>query len=69
MLWFFSSGPFSLTQQIIREEGFRGMFRGLTATFAREMPGYFCFFGGYEVARSLLTSEGQSKDDIGACIG
>ncbi len=29
------------------------------------MPGYFCFFGGYEVSRMLLTPKGQTKDDIG----
>merc|ERR1712150_339373 len=47
-----------------REEGIRGMFRGLVPTFAREMPGYFFFFGGYEVCKVLLTPEGQSKEDL-----
>jgi len=41
------------------------MFRGLTPTFAREMPGYFCFFGGYELCRHFLTPEGKTKDEIG----
>ena len=50
----------------MREEGFRGFFRGLVPTFAREMPGYFFFFGGYEMSRNFLTAEGQSPDDIGA---
>jgi solute carrier family 25 ornithine transporter 2/15 len=44
------------------------MFRGLTATIAREMPGYFFFFGGYEGSRALLAAEGQSKDDIGNMV-
>ena len=30
------------------------MYRGLTSTLMREMPGYFFFFGGYEGARELL---------------
>ncbi|XP_062538535.1 mitochondrial ornithine transporter 1 [Armigeres subalbatus] len=57
--------PFQLTRQILRTEGIPGMFRGLTSTFAREMPGYFFFFGGYEASRDLMTEPGQSKDDIG----
>lgn len=41
-------GPLDLTSQIIKKEGLPGLFRGLTPTLAREMPGYFFFFGGYE---------------------
>lgn len=41
-------GPVKLTSQITRTEGLLGLFRGLTPTLAREMPGYFFFFGGYE---------------------
>ena len=37
------------------------MFRGLTATFTREMPGYFFFFLAYEATRGLLAAPGQSK--------
>lgn len=45
---------FQLTKQILQTEGIKGMFRGLTPTFAREMPGYFFFFGGYEFTREFL---------------
>lgn len=41
------------------------MFRGLGTTIAREMPGYFFFFGGYEATRGLLTPAGKTKDEIG----
>jgi len=58
-------GPFGLCKQIMREEGFRGFFRGLTSTMTREMPGYFFFFGGYELTRHLLTPPGKTKDEIG----
>ena len=57
-------GPWTLTKQIVRNEGFRGLFRGLTPTFAREMPGYFFFFGGYEVSRYMFTPQGKTKDDL-----
>lgn len=46
--------PFQLTKQILKAEGIKGMFRGITPTFAREMPGYFFFFGGYEMTREFL---------------
>ncbi len=46
--------PYQLTKQILKSEGIRGMFRGLGPTFAREMPGYFFFFGGYEYSREFL---------------
>ena len=55
-----------LTKEILQQEGIRGLFKGLTATFMREIPGYFCFFGGYEISRYILTPAGKSKDDIGS---
>lgn len=58
-------GPWRLTRRILASEGPAGLFRGLTSTFAREMPGYFFFFGGYEAARALLTPPGKTKDEIG----
>jgi len=53
-----------LTKQILREDGFRGLFRGLVPTFMREMPGYFFFFGGYELSREMLTPPGTKKEDL-----
>nr|XP_045598151.1 mitochondrial ornithine transporter 1-like isoform X2 [Procambarus clarkii] len=58
-------GPWKLTRNILRADGVPGMFRGLTSTFAREMPGYFFFFGGYEASRAFLTPTGKTKDEIG----
>ncbi|KAL7295184.1 hypothetical protein TKK_0011490 [Trichogramma kaykai] len=58
-------GPWTLTKQIIKESGISGMYRGLTSTIAREMPGYFFFFGAYELTRELLTKPGQTRDEIG----
>ena len=61
----FYRGPGYITKEILRKEGIRGMFRGLTSTFMREMPGYFFFFGGYEAGRAFFTPQGESSDDIG----
>ncbi|KAF4516906.1 hypothetical protein B566_EDAN007994 [Ephemera danica] len=58
-------GPFGLTKQILKQEGIPGLFRGLTSTIAREMPGYFFFFGGYEGCRMFLAKDGQKKEEIG----
>ncbi|THD26251.1 Mitochondrial ornithine transporter [Fasciola hepatica] len=57
-------GPWNVTKRIIREDGLMGFTRGLSATFAREMPGYFCFFGGYETCRSLLVGRDGRKDHL-----
>ncbi|KAL2728375.1 mitochondrial ornithine transporter 1 [Vespula maculifrons] len=58
-------GPWELTRNILKEQGIRGLFMGLTSTIVREMPGYFFFFGGYEVTRELLAKPNQKRDDIG----
>ena len=62
------SGPWQMTREILKHEGIRGMFRGLVPTLAREMPGYFFFFGGYECTRYMLTPPGKTKDDLGAFL-
>ena len=54
-----------MTKKILRESGLRGMFSGLSSTIAREMPGYFFFFGAYELTRELLAKPGHSRDEIG----
>lgn len=64
-IFYYLRGPAKLCKQIFRESGFRGFFHGLVPTFAREMPGYFFFFGTYELTRSLMTPVGKTKDDIG----
>ncbi|KAL2094451.1 hypothetical protein ACEWY4_009170 [Coilia grayii] len=56
----------SVVRSIWRVEGAQGFFQGLTTTIAREVPGYFCFFGGYELSRSTFADYfGCAKDDIG----
>ncbi|XP_011297762.1 mitochondrial ornithine transporter 1 [Fopius arisanus] len=58
-------GPWTLTKDIVHQNGFSALFRGLSSTIAREMPGYFFFFGGYELTKQLLAKPGQSTEDIG----
>ncbi|TGZ57240.1 hypothetical protein CRM22_009973, partial [Opisthorchis felineus] len=58
------TGPWSVTRTIFKEEGLAGFTRGLSATFAREMPGYFFFFGGYETCRSLFARHRGNRDHL-----
>jgi len=58
-------GPYKVTKDILAKDGVPGLFRGLTATFTREMPGYFFFFFAYEFSRELLKPPGKTKDEIG----
>ena len=50
---------------MLRKHGLRSFFVGLLPTVCREMPGYFFFFGAYEMSRSYFTRTGQAKEDIG----
>lgn len=50
-----------MTMEILRTDGVGGLFRGLTSTMAREMPGYFFFFGGYEGSKVLITKGDPEK--------
>ncbi|XP_056602643.1 solute carrier family 25 member 15b [Triplophysa dalaica] len=56
----------SVVKSIMHNDGPAGFFLGLTTTIAREIPGYFCFFGAYELCRSLFADYMHcGKDDIG----
>lgn len=54
----------SVVKTIFRKEGLMGFYHGFSSTLLQEVPGYFCFFGSYEVSRSFFAS-GTSKDDLG----
>ncbi|KAM8976508.1 mitochondrial ornithine transporter 1-like [Pelodytes ibericus] len=55
----------SVVKGIIHRRGPLGFYQGLVSTICREMPGYFFFFGGYELSRSFFASGGKSKDELG----
>ncbi|XP_074988735.1 non-POU domain-containing octamer-binding protein isoform X6 [Caretta caretta] len=58
------SSTWATVKNIFQSEGLLGFFQGLTSTWLREVPGYFFFFGGYEVSRSFFTQAGQCKEDL-----
>ncbi|XP_053561008.1 mitochondrial ornithine transporter 1 [Bombina bombina] len=55
----------SVVKNILRTDGPLGFYHGLSSTMLREVPGYFFFFGGYELSRSFFTRGGKSKDELG----
>jgi len=60
------STVWSVVRAVMRKDGPAGFFQGLTTTIAREIPGYFCFFGAYEFCRSSFAEYMKcDKDDIG----
>ena len=56
---------FDLVRTIVKRDGVFGLFQGINSTIAREMPGYFVFFGAYEGTRVLLTPKGKTKNECG----
>lgn len=54
----------SMVKNIFMKEGLFGFYRGLPTTLVQEIPGYFFFFGGYELSRSFFAS-GRPKDELG----
>ncbi|KAE8627224.1 hypothetical protein XENTR_v10006911 [Xenopus tropicalis] len=55
----------SVVKSILRTDGPMGFYHGLSSTMLREVPGYFFFFGGYELSRSCFVTTGKTKDDLG----
>ncbi|XP_053313740.1 mitochondrial ornithine transporter 1-like [Spea bombifrons] len=55
----------SVMKGIVHRKGPLGFYQGLISTICREMPGYFFFFGGYELSKTFFASGGKSKEDLG----
>uniref|UniRef100_A0A8C0JFL9 Solute carrier family 25 member 15 n=1 Tax=Chelonoidis abingdonii TaxID=106734 RepID=A0A8C0JFL9_CHEAB len=54
----------SVVKSIIQKDGPLGFYHGLSSTLLREVPGYFFFFGGYELSRTFFAAE-RPKDQLG----
>lgn len=48
------AGPLDCLRQTVREEGLRGLTRGLGATMAREIPGNAVYFSCYALLRQYV---------------
>ena len=58
-------GPIDCIRKIHDQNGIKGLFRGMSATIYREVPGYGGQFFCYEALKKWLTPEGH-KGDLGA---
>ncbi|XP_008307481.1 mitochondrial ornithine transporter 1-like [Cynoglossus semilaevis] len=60
------STVWTVVKTVLKNNGPLGFYQGLTSTIVREMPGYFCFFGAYELCRSTFAKHmGTDKEGIG----
>ncbi|CAL9683818.1 unnamed protein product [Knipowitschia caucasica] len=60
------STMWTVARSVLKEHGALGLFVGLSSTILRDIPGYFCFFGGYELSRSMFAKYiGTDKERIG----
>ncbi|KAF5895942.1 mitochondrial ornithine transporter 1-like, partial [Clarias magur] len=60
------STVWSVVKHVLKTNGPLGFYQGLSTTMVREIPGYFCFFGGYELSRSAFAHVlDRKKEDIG----
>ncbi|KAG7672182.1 hypothetical protein Ndes2526B_g06834 [Nannochloris sp. 'desiccata'] len=57
------TGPVDCIRQVVRSEGLRGLFRGVTGTLAREMPGNAVYFGSYKALREVLPGKRQHNNN------
>ncbi|XP_061733856.1 solute carrier family 25 member 15a [Nerophis ophidion] len=56
----------TVVKTVLERNGPLGFYQGLTTTMVRDCQGYFCFFGGYEVSRSMFAHYmGTDKEGIG----
>lgn len=60
------STVWSVVKSVLKEKGPLGLYQGLSSTIVREIPGYFCFFGAYELCRTTFAKYmGTDKEGIG----
>jgi len=57
-------GPYDCLKQTLKHEGLPGLFRGLTATLLRELPGNVAWFGVYEGLSDAMVPVGGTRDDV-----
>lgn len=55
-LFFGRLGMICVAKSVFQTDGLRGLYRGLSGMWAKEIPGSFVYFGSYELAKSIATA-------------
>ncbi|XP_070572161.1 solute carrier family 25 member 45-like isoform X1 [Ptychodera flava] len=61
-------GPIHCLATVIKSEGFRGCFRGMVTTAARDMPSCGMYFLVYELLYRKLATDGEARPSIWASL-
>jgi len=59
------TGMIKMTMDIFRMEGLKGVYRGLTYTWLRDIPSYGVNFYAYEKSRRMLCRDGEKVSELG----
>ncbi len=63
------SGPLDVARQVLRSEGGTlGLFKGLTPTLLREVPGNAAMFGAYEATKQYIAGGNRTFIFISSCL-
>jgi len=57
------NGTIDCAKHIIKNHGFRALFRGLNITILRDVPGDAAYFGAYELAKRALAAQQNTTTD------
>lgn len=60
------SGPIDVLNKLIRQDGLRGFYRGLSATVLRDVPSFALYFSSYVFFCNCLARENQSNVNLAA---
>lgn len=58
--------PIDVAQQVWKNKGAVGFFKGLVATLGREVPANAIYFSVYEYTKGALVPQGGTKEDLGS---
>ena len=59
-----TSGPIPLIRDMVAQYGWKSIYKGWSATVAREIPGYAFYFMSYEASIRALTPAGKTVNDL-----
>jgi solute carrier family 25 carnitine/acylcarnitine transporter 20/29 len=62
------ASSYDCLKQIVRQDGFRGLYRGFVSTASREVPAFGIYFGSYRQMMKALTPENSASPPVAAIL-